>query len=91
MNKNVVGAMCGTIMSAVGTGLQTNEVLQTISLILTIIGTIITIVMAIINWWKKAKKDDKISSDEINEGLDIIKNGVEDLNDIIKDKEEKDK
>ena len=90
MNKEVVGGMCGTALSAVGTGLQTSEVLQIISLVLTIIGSLITIAMAIINWWKKAKADGKITSDEIQEGIEIIQDGLDDLKDKTKeDKEDK--
>lgn len=89
MNKEVVGGIVGTSVSAVGTGLQTNEILQAISLILTIIGTIITIIMALLNWWKKAKKDGKIDKEEIKDGIDIIMGGVKDIQDITEDKEEK--
>ena len=90
MNKEVVGGMCGTALSAVGTGLQTSEVLQIISLVLTIIGSLITIALAIINWWKKAKADGKITSDEIQEGIEIIQDGIDDLKDKTKeDKEDK--
>lgn len=90
MNKEVVGGICGTTLSAVGTGLQTSEVLQIISLVLTIIGSIITIVMAITNWWKKAKADGKITSEEIQEGVQIIQDGIETLKDKTQeDKEEK--
>ena len=89
MNKNVLGGIVGTGISAVGTASQTNEKLQTISLVLTIIGTAITIIMALTNWWKNAKKDGKITKEEIKEGVDIIKVGVEDLQDKLEDKEEK--
>lgn len=91
MNKEVVGGMCGTALSAVGTGLQTSEVLQIISLVLTIIGSLITIAMAIINWWKKAKADGKITSDEIQEGIEIIQDGIDDLKDKTKEDKEEDK
>ena len=87
--KEVVGGIIGTSVSAVGTGLQTNELLQTISLVLTIVGTCITIAMAIINWWKKAKEDGKITKDEIKDGVDIIVDGVKTIQDITKDKEDK--
>lgn len=90
MNKEVVGAMSGTALSAVGTGLQTSEVLQIISLVLTIIGSLITIIMAVTNWWKKANADGKITKEEIQEGIDIIQDGIEDLKDKTKeDKEDK--
>ena len=89
MNKEVVGSIVGTGVTAVGTGLQTNEVLQAISIILTIIGTLITIAMALTNWWKNAKKDGKITKDEIKDGIDIIVGGVNEIKDKTKDKEEK--
>ena len=88
MKKEITGGIVGSIMSAVGTGLQTNEILQTISLILTILGTLITITMALINWWKNAKKDGKIDSDEIQDAVDIIKDGVDSIKDKV-DKEDK--
>ena len=90
MNKEVAGGVGGTILSAIGTGLQTSEVLQIISLVLTIIGSLITIIMAVTNWWKKAKADGKITKEEIQEGIDIIQDGIEDLKDKTKkeDKEE---
>ena len=88
MNKEVVGGMIGTGVTAVGTGLQTNEILQAISIVLTIIGSIITITMALTNWWKNAKKDGKITKEEINEGVGIIVDGANKLKDKIKDKEE---
>jgi preprotein translocase subunit SecG len=79
MNKEVYGGIAGTITSIVGTSMQTNEVLQMISLILTIIGTIITIAMALLNWYKQAKRDGKITKDEIKDAVDIISDGIEDI------------
>ena len=90
MNKEVIGSVIGTGVSAVGTGLQTNEILQTISIVLTIIGTLITIIMAILNWWRNAKKDGKITKEELDEGIDIIKNGVDEIKDQVKKGDEKD-
>lgn len=90
-NKEIIGGIVGTSMSAVGTGIQTNELLQTISLILTILGTIITITMALLNWWKNAKKDGKIDKDEINEAIDIVNTGVDSIKDKTKEKEDKKK
>ena len=89
MNKEVIGGIVGTSVSAVGTGLQTNELLQTISLVLTILGTLITIIMAIYNWWRNAKKDGKITEDEIEDGLNLLNNGIDKLKDDVK-KGEKD-
>lgn len=78
-------ACVGTAMSATGTLMQTNELLQTISLIITIIGGIISfIVIPLVNWYRKSKADGKIDADEIKEGIDIVKDGVEELVDKTK-------
>lgn len=79
MNKDVIGGITGTGISVVGTALQTNEVLQTISIILTIIGTLITICMGVTNWYHKAMKDDKIDKEELDELGNIISGGIKDI------------
>ena len=90
MNKETLGGVGGIMISALGTGIQTNELLQTISLVLTIIGTVITIVMALLNWWNRSKKDGKIDKEETKEGLDIVMGGVEQIQEALnKDKEHK--
>ena len=92
MNKEVAGAISGTALSAIGTGMQTSEVLQIISLVLTIIGSLITIAMAVMNWWKKASADGKITKEELDEGLNIAKEGKDALSELIeKEKEGKGK
>lgn len=85
MKNEVVGGVAGTILSATGTAIQTNEILQTVSLIITIIGGLLTITMAILTWWNKAKKDGKIDKDEINELVDIVKDGSTEIKDAIKE------
>ena len=89
MNKEVIGGIVGTSVSATGTALQTNEVLSTISIVITIIGGLITIVMALVNWYNNAKKDGKIDKDEINEAANIIKHGAEDIKQALDDKDKK--
>ena len=87
-NEVLLGAI-GTGASAVGTATQTNEVLQTISLVITIVGGVITlIVVPVLTWWKKAKADGKITTDEIKEGVDTIKDGVKNLDDKLNGKDE---
>ena len=94
MKHELIGGGIGTALSAVGTGLQTNEVLQTISLIITILGGLITfVIVPIVNWYHNAKKDGKIDADEIKEGVNIIVDGSKDVKDAVdqanKDKEGK--
>ena len=78
MEKEILGGSIGTAISLVGTAIQTNELLQTISLIITIIGAFITyILVPILIWYNKAKKDGKITKDELKEGNEILKEGIE--------------
>lgn len=73
-----ITTILGTSLGVIGTALQTNELLQTISLIITIIGAVISmIVLPLINWYNKAKQDNKITHEEINEAVEIVQNGVE--------------
>lgn len=84
--KNEIGVcLVGEGAAVVGTATQTNQYLQTISLIITIIGGILTIIatciIPMIKWFKKAKEDGKIDNEELKEGknlfqklMDAIKN-----------------
>lgn len=73
MSKKEIGAFLSTCLSAVGTGVQTNKVFEIISLVITIIGGILTIIITISNWYSKAKADGKITKDEITEIIDAVK------------------
>lgn len=92
MKKFLAGSL-GTVLSAMGTVLQTSEVLQIISLVITIIGGIVTlIILPILSWYQKAKKDGKITSDEIKDGVDTLQKGIDELTNVVdstKKKEDK--
>lgn len=89
IRDELIGGSIGTALSAVGTGLQTNEVLQTISLVITIIGGLITfIIVPLANWYKNAKKDGKIDKDELKDVVNIVVEGSEKLKGEIDDKKE---
>ena len=78
MKDNLICGSIGIVLSAVGTCLQSNDVLETISLIITIIGGIITfIITPLISWYNKSKTDDKIDTNEIQEAIKIISHGSE--------------
>ena len=85
MNKEFIGGIVGTILSSTGAIADLNEVLTIVSTVITILGGIITlIVIPLVTWYKRAKEDGKITTDELKEGADIIKNGVEDIKDKTK-------
>ena len=89
MKKEFFGGIIGTMMSSAGAFANLTQWLTIISTIITILGGIITlIVIPIVSWYKKAKADGKITKEEIKEGANIIKDGIEQLQDK-KDKEEK--
>ena len=92
MKNELIAGGVGATLGAVGTATQTNEILQTISLVITIIGAIISmIVVPLISWYQKAKKDGKITSDEIKDGIDTLVDGVKEVQDKLEDKNEEDK
>ena len=94
--KSFIGSIVGNIFSVFGVVLsseQLESVESITSIVCMILGILITIISAfvipLIKWWKKAKKDGKIDEEEINEGLGIIKDGIEQIKDKTEDKEEK--
>ena len=78
--KQFIGGAIGTSLSAVGTATQMNEVLQTISLIITIAGGFVSLVLIpLLSWYSKAKKDGKITTDELEEGAKLLGDSLEDF------------
>ena len=88
----IIGGAVGTSVSATGTAMQSNEVLQMVSLIITIIGAIISmIIIPILTWYKNAKRDGKITIDEIQEGAETLKEGLDGVKQTLEDKSKGDK
>lgn len=89
--KELATGTAGCALSAVGTAVQTNEILQTISLVLTILGTLITfVILPLFNWYRNAKKDGKIDKEEIKEAVDIVSKGAEEVSKTVNDRKEGD-
>ena len=85
MRDNVLGGIIGAGFGISGLAVAPNEVLQTISLILTILGAIVSfIVVPVVNWIKEAKKDGKVTIDEVAEGVKTLDDGVKKVEDEIK-------
>ena len=85
INKETIASATGTVMSAVGTSIQPDEFLRYVSLVITILGGLITLVTAIWGlvakikaWHKKAMEDGKITQEEYEELGGIIKEGIND-------------
>ena len=89
MNKeNIIDGGC-ILISVLFTTAQTKEVLQIISFILTIISVLIVIIRNIIDWYIDAKKDGKITAEEIKQGTDIIIDGVKKVTNVIDENKKK--
>lgn len=68
------------------TATQTETVLRIANLVLTIIISLLILVSRVIDWYKKAKADGKITSDEVKEGIEIITDGAKEIKGHIEDK-----
>lgn len=90
--KAFISATIGATLGAVGTATQTNETLETISLIVTIIGAILSfIVCPLLSWFNRAKKDGHIDSEEIEELTKDISKGLNEIGDALDDRKKGDK
>lgn len=88
----MTGALVGNIISFVGLSVSATEVDTIVSIVCSCVGlliTIISIVLSVIKWWKKASEDNKITSEEIDELIHLIEDKKEDFQDKNK-KENKD-
>ena len=65
---------------------QVENALRIIGIVLSVIISCLIIIDKIITWWKNAKADGQITEDEIKEGVEIIKDGTQDIKDHIEGK-----
>lgn len=90
--ENICGVI-GTAAAATGTALQPNDVLQTISLVITILGGLATLVSLVViplcRWFKKATSDGKITKEELDEAAEIGKQAVNIVKDVKNEIEQK--
>lgn len=70
--------------AGVGTILQTDKLLQTISMILTCVSVVVSLCFTLYKWFKEAKKDGKITKDEIDEAIKTTKEHVDKIESTIK-------
>lgn len=77
-------------LQAIFTAVQTDEVLRWISFGFTLVSVIITIAYNIWKWWRNSKKDGKITMDEVDELVDIVKDGSDTLTNTIKEGKDND-
>lgn len=85
MKDELILGGAGTAIAVLGTATQINEVLQTISLIITILGALVSfVVVPLLSWYKNAKKDGKITFEEVKDASKTLKDGLDKTKQSIK-------
>ena len=79
MNGKEIGTIIGNGFTYVLAAIQTNELLQYIEFGLSILVTLVLLVYRIWHWYEEAKKDGKITAEEIKQLGDEIEKSKEDL------------
>ena len=75
--------ICDSV-AILSTAIQPDRTLQIISMILTILSLILSLIIKLRNWYRQAKADKKITKEELNEAVEITKDGIEKINETIK-------
>ena len=78
-SKDVLFSWFGSSTTIVLSFTQTKELLQIIQFIVGILCGLVTLAFTIYKWYNKAKKDGKITMDEVEELVDIVSGGLEDV------------
>lgn len=81
METNEIVTISGNAGTYVLAALQQNEILQYIEFGLSALVSLIIIAFKIWKWWKEAKKDGKITQEELNDLQEIVKKGEDDEQD----------
>lgn len=83
MTDKTLFGLIGTGVGAVGAGLSVTELQAIISIVVTILGFLISVaipwIIKLVKWWKKAKKDGKVDENELEELEGIIKEGSDEI------------
>lgn len=87
MKKEIIIGSFGSVLSTLSAIGETKEILEIIYTIIAILGAILTfVVMPIVHWYEKAKKDGKITADELKEGVSTLSEGIAKVNEAANNK-----
>ena len=84
MKGNNIPAWVTSALTTILGATSVEEVTRVVLLIVGIISGLFSLAYNIYCWYKKAKEDGKITSDEIKEGVKIIDEGVKDIHEKTK-------
>lgn len=84
----LTGGITGALVSLAGMNLETAE--HWVNIGCAIVGVLIAVISGLIipllKWYKEAKKDGKIDADEIQDAIEITKDGLTEIEKNIKEK-----
>ena len=94
-HESLVGGTIWTIVSALSINVDNLHSIESIvAIVCTLLGLLITIITSIIiplcNWYAQSKKDGKISADEVVEGAQTLKDGLQDIQNKLENKSKED-
>lgn len=89
MKMEDIGLATGNLFTYVLAGIQAEKTFQIIELVLAIVTSLVLLAYRVWKWWKEAQKDGKITKEEIKDGLDIVKGGIEDVQQILDENKKK--
>ena len=94
-SKGLVGGTVGTMLSALSINVDDLHSIESITAIVcTVLGLLITIVTSVViplcRWYAESKKDGKISADEVVEGAQTLKDGLQDVQNKLENKSKED-
>ena len=81
-------AIAGNGLTYLLTIVQSNPIFQYIELAFSIAVSVVLLAYRLWKWWKEAKKDGKITKEEIQDGIDTFMDGVDEIKDKTKKKGE---
>ena len=85
----------GTIVSALSINVDNLHSIESIvAIVCTLLGLLITIITSVViplcRWYSQSKKDGKISADEVVEGAQTLKDGLQDIQNKLENKSKED-
>ena len=94
-HESLVGGTVGTMVSALSIDVNDLHSIESIvAIVCTVLGLLITIITSLIiplcRWYAQSKKDGKISADEVVEGAETLKNGLQDIQNNLENKSKED-
>ena len=90
-HESLVGGTVGTMLSALSINVDDlHSIESVVAIICTVLGLLITIITSIVvplcRWYAESKKDGKISADEVVEGAQTLKDGLQDIQNKLENK-----